>query len=37
MACATHALPGEMPLEIVIRDPRGEIVDRVTRNLDVEA
>ncbi len=25
--CATHSLPGQVPLEIVIRDARGEIVD----------
>jgi F420-non-reducing hydrogenase large subunit len=29
--CATHALPGEMPLEITIRDPRGEIVQVLKR------
>ncbi len=25
--CATHSLPGQMPLEITIRNPDGEIVD----------
>nr|MBI2904883.1 nickel-dependent hydrogenase large subunit [Chloroflexota bacterium] len=25
--CATHSLPGQMPLEIIIRNARGEIVD----------
>jgi len=25
--CATHALPGSMPLEVTIRDARGEVVD----------
>ena len=25
--CATHSLPGQMPLEVTIRDARGEIVD----------
>jgi len=25
--CATHALPGQMPLEVVIRDARGETVE----------
>lgn len=32
-ACATHSLPGEMPLEVVIRDHSGEEVRRLTRNL----
>ncbi len=25
--CATHSLPGQMPLEVTIRDARGEVVD----------
>ena len=25
--CATHTLPGQMPLEIVIRDANGKTVD----------
>ena len=33
MACATHSLPGQMPLEVVIRDPQGQVVERVARNL----
>jgi len=33
MACATHALPGQMPLEIVIRDNKGNMVDRLSRYL----
>jgi F420-non-reducing hydrogenase large subunit len=31
MACATHALPGQMPLEVIIRDAQHRIVDRVVR------
>jgi F420-non-reducing hydrogenase large subunit len=27
MSCATHSLPGQMPLEVTIRDADGEIVD----------
>ncbi len=27
--CATHSLPGQMPLEIIIRNARGEIVDNL--------
>ncbi len=29
MSCATHALPGQMPLDISIRDPQGNLVERV--------
>ncbi len=29
MSCATHSLPGQMPLEVVIRDARGETVEAV--------
>ena len=32
-ACATHSLPGEMPLEVVIRDVKGEVVETVTKNM----
>lgn len=27
-SCATHSLPGQMPLEVIVRDTAGEIVDR---------
>jgi F420-non-reducing hydrogenase large subunit len=33
MACATHTLPGQMPLEVIIRAPDGEIIERFTQNL----
>ncbi len=29
--CATHNLPGQMPLEVVIRDPRGEVVRKLAQ------
>jgi F420-non-reducing hydrogenase large subunit len=32
--CATHSLPGKMPLEVRIRRPDGEVIDRLTQNLD---
>jgi len=32
MACATHSLPGEMPFEINIYDPKGDLVKRLQRN-----
>jgi F420-non-reducing hydrogenase large subunit len=31
MACATHNLPGKMPLEVVIYDSRGDIIQRLSR------
>jgi F420-non-reducing hydrogenase large subunit len=34
MACATHTLPGQMPLEVTIRDSEGNILERRTQNLD---
>jgi len=33
MACATHSLLGHMPLEVVIHDNHGNIVDRLSQNL----
>jgi F420-non-reducing hydrogenase large subunit len=32
--CATHSLPGKMPLEVRIRRPDGEILERLTQNLE---
>jgi F420-non-reducing hydrogenase large subunit len=32
LSCATHSLPGQMPLQVVIRDSRGEIVKTVSRD-----
>jgi F420-non-reducing hydrogenase large subunit len=32
-ACATHTLPGQMPLEIVIYDSKGEVKERLSQNL----
>lgn len=31
--CATHSLPGQMPLEVTIRDAQGEVVQVIRRNL----
>ncbi len=33
IACATHALPGQMPLEVIIRDADGNIVDKLSQYL----
>jgi F420-non-reducing hydrogenase large subunit len=33
MACATHTLPGQMPLEVVIYDGKGEVMDRLSRHV----
>jgi F420-non-reducing hydrogenase large subunit len=32
--CATHSLPGRMPLEVRLRDPDGNLVQRLTQGLD---
>jgi F420-non-reducing hydrogenase large subunit len=34
MSCATHSLPGQMPLEIVIRDNEGNEIQRLSQFLD---
>ncbi|MGB6421191.1 MAG: Ni/Fe hydrogenase subunit alpha [Anaerolineales bacterium] len=34
MSCATHSLPGQMPLEIVIRDSEGNEVKRLSQYID---
>jgi len=31
MSCATHSLPGQMPLEVVIRDAGGDEVERLSQ------
>jgi F420-non-reducing hydrogenase large subunit len=32
--CATHSLPGQMPLEITIRNSKGETVDSIKQYID---
>jgi F420-non-reducing hydrogenase large subunit len=32
--CATHSLPGHMPLEVRLRDPQGNLVRRLTQFVD---
>jgi len=32
--CATHSLPGQMPLEVLVRDAGGNIVRRLTRFVE---
>ena len=34
MSCATHSLPGQMPLEVTIRDQEGNIVNRLSQYLE---
>ena len=34
MACATHTMPGQMPLEVLIRDADGNVVERLTRFVE---
>lgn len=36
MACATHSLPGQMPLEVTIHDHQGDEVQRLSRSLPEE-
>ena len=36
LACATHTLPGQMPLEVIIRDAEGNILQTLSRNLSPE-
>jgi len=31
MACATHNLPGKMPLEVIIRNSHGDVIQRLNR------
>jgi F420-non-reducing hydrogenase large subunit len=33
-ACATHSLPGQMPLEVVIYDANKEVVERLSQYVD---
>ena len=33
IACATHCLPGQMPLEVIIRDFQGNEIQRLSRGL----
>ena len=34
LSCATHSLPGQMPLEVVVRDMSGEVVDQRSQHID---
>jgi F420-non-reducing hydrogenase large subunit len=34
MACATHTLPGQMPLEVSLRAPDGEVIERFTQYIE---
>jgi F420-non-reducing hydrogenase large subunit len=31
MSCATHSLPGQMPLEVKVRKPDGSVLDTIRR------
>jgi F420-non-reducing hydrogenase large subunit len=33
MSCATHTLPGQMPLEVIVRDADGTELNRACRNM----
>ncbi len=32
--CATHSLPGQMPMEVRLRGPKGEVLEVLTKNLE---
>ena len=32
--CATHSLPGQMPLVVTIRDAQGEVIERLSQYVD---
>ncbi len=32
--CATHTLPGQMPLEVLVRDAEGNVVERLTQFVE---
>ena len=34
LSCATHSLPGQMPLEVIIRDADGNEVERLSQYVD---
>lgn len=36
MACATHSLPGQMPLELVVYDAQGQVAERYQRCTPVK-
>jgi F420-non-reducing hydrogenase large subunit len=31
--CATHSLPGQMPLEVNIRDPQGDVIKTLSQHI----
>ena len=32
--CATHNLPGQMPLEVTLRGPDGTVIEKLSQYLD---
>lgn len=36
MSCATHSLPGQMPLEVVVRDQAGEVTHHLSQYVEPE-
>lgn len=34
MSCATHSLPGQMPLEVTIRDLDGNVVEKLSQYVE---
>jgi len=36
LSCATHTLPGQMPLELIVRDQRGEVIHHASQYVAPE-
>lgn len=34
LSCATHSLPGQMPLEVIVRDAEGQVIDRRSQYVE---
>ena len=32
--CATHSLPGQMPLQVTIRSPQGQVLQRLCQHVN---
>jgi F420-non-reducing hydrogenase large subunit len=32
--CATHSLPGQMPMEVTLRDPQGQVIQRLSQFVE---
>jgi F420-non-reducing hydrogenase large subunit len=37
MACATHSLPGQMPLVVTVLGSQGQVLERLSQSVDRDA